>query len=729
MKDVSDNSELRKLVSMCGGLPKVIVAAARFLAPNSEKWENIASTMNAQFMHYLETRKEFASLHDLFGWMHSYFHALPDDLRQSIAYLSLFPGHCTIRRRRLVMRWVAEGYSKDNDSYTAGENGEELFSKLVELSMIQPPRLTNTRLVSYQVSEFFREYIISRPVEENITIALEIFALKGHCHPTSQRRGRHLVIEESWHRDRIVFENIDFSRLRSLTVLGKWESFFISRSMKVLRVLDLEDASGVTNKDVEKILELLPRLKFLSLRGCKEVTHLPSSSGELRQLQILDVRGTSIVSIPASIAKLKKLQYIRAGTTDPSTPRTVVSWLANLFGLCQLPGVKVPTGIRKMTLLHTLGVINVGGAGGKTILKELKNLTHLRKLGLSGISKRNSKEFCSAISCHAHLESLSLWLSNSKGDQGSYLDDVSSPPENLRSLKLHGLGQELPAWIKGLDKLTKLELDMTISPTYDINEVLGDMKELHTLHLCVKSHQDGGDIKLHFRVELHGVEEPCYTKVKVLQIACRSRLGVTFGSQAMKNLELMVVGCCSDSKLQFKDLKRLSPLKLKEVRVLVSSDNTLKGFEMLRKDQEALQNDLKAETFKDMNSQVELKDVQPVGFRNNMLLKDLETLKKSMETLQKNLDSQLKLKEVRLLGSRDDTLRDLETLKKDLEMKVLETGPLKMKLDTLKKKLIKLKTLEKKLETLKMENIEELRTNFEGQLMEHPRNPAVSLEY
>ena len=270
------------------------------------------------------------------------------------------------------MRWVAEGYFRDTKDTTAEEKGEILFSMLVNLSMIQPPMckaITHMRMIRCQVSAFFHEYFISRPDEENIIFALEVFALKGRCLPTTRRTGRHLVIESSWDRDRIVFESIDFSRLRSLTVFGEWESFFISNSMKVLRVLDLENATGVTDKDLELMVKHLPRLKFLSLRGSSGIHHLPSSLGELRQLETLDVRHTSIVTLPASITKLKKLQYIRAGTTfpagEPSTP-------------CRshkLVGVEVPIGIDKLTALHTLGVVNAGLARGKDSLKELKKIT------------------------------------------------------------------------------------------------------------------------------------------------------------------------------------------------------------------------------------------------------------------------------------------------------------------------------------------------------------------
>jgi len=202
--------------------------------------------------------------------------------------------------------------------------------------------------------------------------------------------------------------------------------------MRLLRVLDLEDASGLKDEDLKQMMKLLCRLKYLSLRRCTEICRLPNSLRCLRQLETLDVRHTSIATMPTTITKLKKLQYLRASTTKPTeeqpipdaagttkptkkqpTPHTSVSWKSSLFSRRrQLEGVEVPTGIERMTALLTIGVVNVDSARGRAILKEFRKLTQLRKLGVSGISKNNSKDFCLAISSHAHLESLSVRLKN-----------------------------------------------------------------------------------------------------------------------------------------------------------------------------------------------------------------------------------------------------------------------------------------------------------------------------
>ncbi|CAM0947870.1 unnamed protein product [Alopecurus aequalis] len=273
---------VKDIMAKCGGLPRVIAAIGEYLAQEISKINQ-----------------------EGFG-------------ETTLTTILVFTSDKSIRRRRLLRRWIAEGYSRDTSGGgTAEENGEELFAELVASSIIQLQQTpsSNNKVDDdvCQVNGFFREYIISRPMEDNL-----VFALEGRCSVNSQRAGQHLTIRSCWDRDKIVFESIDFTRLRSLTVFGEWRSFFISNdsNMGLLRVLDLEDTkSGLTDNVLEQIGELLPRLKFLSVRGCKDITRLPDSLGGLRQLETLDIRHTKIAILPHAIIKLVKLQYVRAGTT------------------------------------------------------------------------------------------------------------------------------------------------------------------------------------------------------------------------------------------------------------------------------------------------------------------------------------------------------------------------------------------------------------------------------
>ena len=565
----------------------MIVAVGNFMA---EGW-SIDNDDN--FMGTLETHPAFGSLRGLFDWVHSYFHSCEDLLKPCIFYLSIFPVNHKIRRSRLVRRWIAEGYSRDTKERTAEENAEESFLDLRKLNMIQVPGSTSLscimRMPLCQVNGFFREYIISRSMEENL-----VFELEGHCSVNSQHTGRHLTIGSTWDRDMSVYGSIDFSRLRSLTVFGEWESFFISDKMRIVRVLDLEDTSSVTDGDLEQMVKLLPRLKFLSLRGCKEITRLPDSFGALRQLQTLDIRHTSVVTLPASTTKLLKLQHIRSGTTvqldddtsivdslAPPQPETAVTStlsmsrlrraatlvLPELWTHCGrlLPdshngGVVVPRGIGKMTALHNISVIDVSVASGSAILEELKNLTQLRKLGVSGVKRENCKELCCAISDHAHLESLSLWLGT---NQAGCLDAISPPPKKLESLKLYGQIDKLPPWIKLLSNLRKLKLRLTMIRQHEV-DLLKDLPSLNILCLSFKEFEYG---ELRFR----GWRS--FRQLWVLEIACNSRLqSVTFGDHVMPRLEVLKIRCCNNvPTLNFSGLEKLQILR--EVLLRGSYDN------------------------------------------------------------------------------------------------------------------------------------------------------------
>ncbi|KAI4966082.1 hypothetical protein ZWY2020_046614 [Hordeum vulgare] len=315
------------------------------------------------------------------------------------------------------------------------------------------------------------------------------------------------------------------------------------------------------------MVKRLRRLKFLSLRGCSEILHLPGSLGDLRQLQTLDVRHTPIHKLPASITKLQKLQYIRAGTTVRASALPTPSNRSPKFHRRRgLFGVVVPRGIGKLTALHTLGVVDVGASGGKATVEELRKLTQLCKLGVSGINRHNSKDFFSATSGLVHLESLLVRLG--KDSQGC-LDETSLPWENLRSLTLHGLQDKLPP-SRNLDKLMKLDLEMDTLMENDI-KFLCNLPELCILRLRVKQLQDG---KLHFHAKMYGEELVTFKTVKILEIASgTSKLHVTFGSRSMNSLELLKIDCSSAS-YHLTGLNFLT--ELKEVLLQGTHDEAIK---------------------------------------------------------------------------------------------------------------------------------------------------------
>lgn len=555
--------EARFIINKCGRLPKLIDALGNCFveAPNILQ----EMRLNANFMYELKINKGLYSFRDVLTKMHSSYQTCPRGLRKCIFYLSLFTQQSTtIRRSRLVRRLVAEGYCEDLDSNSKVEYAEKLLGTIATLGIIdKPPKTTSSmpgcrRGTAFHVNSLFLDYIISQETKENIFLPLEVTVLQGEVASLDlqRRAGQHMAIGSSWKGDRFVLDSLDLSRLRSLTVVREWRSFFISHRMRVLRVLDLED-TNVQDKDVEEFMVHLHLLKFLSLRRCKKVSRLPQSLGSLNQLQTLDIRYTYVDKLPVGITKLLSLQYIRAGTSeavvdeDPSTTRR------GRYGyVSACDGVKVPERTLALISLHTLGVINISTIGGRNI-KQFKNLTQLRKLGVSGINRTNFKGFFSAIEGHVHLESLSLQLHMDKDLK--WLGKFNTP-RSLQRLKMTVHVEKFEHW--------------------SCLRVLGQMRRLQVLCLHLEADQD---VELQFcdRLDSAAWHTPNkFCELEVLEIACSSNLNVKFADGDMKELEQLRVRSLDGSSLNFSGLEHTSSLK--HVWLKGSFDDTVKQ-ELLQK--------------------------------------------------------------------------------------------------------------------------------------------------
>jgi len=79
------------------------------------------------------------------------------------------------------MRWIAEGYCKGIDSHTRLKHGEERFHEIASLSMMQLPPPHASTVSGCRVNGLFREFLLSRPTEDRVTLPLEISLLQGKC--------------------------------------------------------------------------------------------------------------------------------------------------------------------------------------------------------------------------------------------------------------------------------------------------------------------------------------------------------------------------------------------------------------------------------------------------------------------------------------------------------------------------------------------------------------------
>ncbi|KAL5212796.1 hypothetical protein ABZP36_023643 [Zizania latifolia] len=523
--DMTIQAEL--IINRCDGHPLAITTIADFLARKPKtamEWKRLHDDFSAGSgsNQNLETiSRALAPSYD----------DLPYHLKLCLLYLCVFPKGCNIRQKRLVRRWVAEGYTSNTHSMSAEQVGEGYFQEFISRSIIRPSETVthNVGTVDHcQVHNVIHDIIALKSKEENHGFVLGLSS-------SNQDTIRHLSIINEGKEGKDMLKSTNLSHVRSVTMFGEWTSDLDLGTMRLLRVLDLEGTSGLKDHDLKKISNLL-LLKYLSLRGCTDIYHLPDGLGNLWDLQMLDVSGTRIIKLPKTITKLKKLLYLRAGNIpnddDASSSKLKMSshlskslqketsdaeltqGLAEtvqlgttslnnekksdkynkykvllptfMFGR-DMHGVKTPDGISELDVLHTLGVVNV--ASRKAILDEIEKLTKLHKLGLTGINKKNGQGVLCAIAKLTLLHSLSLPAEGKPGLHGCLDHDISLP-ENLHSLKIYGNLVILPTWITQLQHLVKLKLRSTQLELALSMEVLGKLPHLAILRLWKDSFQD-----------------------------------------------------------------------------------------------------------------------------------------------------------------------------------------------------------------------------------------------
>ncbi|KAJ0008274.1 hypothetical protein Pint_29238 [Pistacia integerrima] len=180
----------------------------------------------------------------------------------------------------------------------------------------------------------------------------------------------------------------------------------IKRGVGFLRVLDLE-------RVYKPVLpEAIGKLKLLTYLGLRStfLDSIPISIGDLPCLETLDVKHTNITTLPMSIWKIKTLRHLYMNDIH--------------FEMLK----KKRFSFSAMTNLHTWWGLFIGNAKDCLPMNWLKNLSSLRKLGLT-FHKISLPGITEWISTLTNLRSLKL----------RSIDDYSEPSDlNLESM--HKLG-------------------------------------------------------------------------------------------------------------------------------------------------------------------------------------------------------------------------------------------------------------------------------------------------
>uniref|UniRef100_A0ACD5WP73 Uncharacterized protein n=1 Tax=Avena sativa TaxID=4498 RepID=A0ACD5WP73_AVESA len=304
------------ILHKCGGIPLAIITIASLLSSNrqiktKDQWYALLKSIGRGLTedHSVEEMKKILLL--------SYYD-LPSYLKPCLLYLSVFKEDEKILRDKLVCKWISEGFVYSEKQETSLHVlGDSYFNELVNRSMIQPIGIDDEEKVeACHVHDMVLDLICSLSSEENFVTILDG---NERNMPHTQRKVRILSIRNS----KVDVDITGMAHVRSLSFTSNIVDPVLNiASFQVMRVLDLEvcDIS-----DVGYVVDLL-HLRYLGLRYTK-VKHLPEKIGNLQFLQTLDIRGTRILFVPASVVCLRRLMclYVDGYTELPPGIGSVTS--------------------------------------------------------------------------------------------------------------------------------------------------------------------------------------------------------------------------------------------------------------------------------------------------------------------------------------------------------------------------------------------------------------------
>ncbi|KAK6946427.1 NB-ARC [Dillenia turbinata] len=450
-EDASRFHELGKeMAKKCSGLPLAIVVLGGLLATKTslEEWEKVGQNTGLQLrkagkgdkQQYGEVSKVLALSYD----------NLPYYLKPCFLYLGAFPEDSEIRVKPLIRMWIAEGFISSpqiDREETFEQAGEEYLQELIQRSLIQVVKKdTNGRPKSCLLHDLLRDLCLEKAREESF---LEVLSSSKSTNATategSVSKARRIALHMGNDSDFAVRFLLEHKKscLRSLLCFGSTIELKLSEwkigcaNLPLLRVLHLQvrDLSCFGKHLFLKYIGNLHHLKYLCLLNWK-LSEIPQSLGNLRSLQTLDIRGSSMRKSLFScqggevVQKMEQLRY-----------HHFLRWKINSRDF-------------EVGCLKNLQCLKDVGAGA-WMARILPHLTNLQKLGIRTIKTVEQVKVVLEISDRLH----SLHLGLSSGLDYPSLEQLSRG-RNLSKLYLFGkitekevqLQQQLPP------NLTKLHL-------------------------------------------------------------------------------------------------------------------------------------------------------------------------------------------------------------------------------------------------------------------------------
>jgi Leucine-rich repeat (LRR) protein len=217
-------------------------------------------------------------------------------------------------------------------------------------------------------------------------------------------------------------------RLGQLRVLKAYHGVWGKSLPRTIANLQNLEELDLRENDLRSMAQLMPlhKLKILSLAD-NRIREIPSSIGDLQDLEELEVGGNNIREIPSSIGDLQDLEELEVGGNNI---RVVPPEIGNLHKLKKLtlafnPVREIPSSVGNLTSLRELSLISSHGQNHPIELPE--SLTALE--GLKVLMGNNYLKLKDQEKLRNRFPKLVFDFSNDPWDGNGAGDANEGPPE------------------------------------------------------------------------------------------------------------------------------------------------------------------------------------------------------------------------------------------------------------------------------------------------------------